>query len=201
MWLNEEFPNISARAAAEKAEIFFGDETGIQNSANYLRGYSPVGCTPVVRVESKKMRINLISAVSNRGKLHFLLYKDSMNSKRLIDFMKRLIKNALKEKGEDAKAKVFLILDNLKVHHSEEVTTWLKKRKSKIEVFFLPSYAPEYNPDELLNSDLKRSIGSRPMSRSEEDLERSTRSRLRHLRRNEHKVKSFFGGKYTKYAA
>ena len=123
-WLKVEFPGINERAKAENAEIFFGDETGIQNTANYAKGYAPVGQTPVVKVESKKMKLNMLSAISNRGKLRFIIYKDSMNSNKLIDFMRRLI--------YDVKKKVFLILDNLRVHHSKKVRAWLEKHKAGI---------------------------------------------------------------------
>jgi transposase len=154
-WLNEEFPGIAKRAKEEQAEIFFGDETGIQNTANYVKGYAPIGKTPFVDIDSKKMKINMLSAISKRGKLRFVLYKDNMNAEKLIDFMRRLV--------QDTKQKVFLILDNLRVHHSKKARAWLKKHKAEIEVFYLPPYAPEYNPDELLNSDLKRGVGNRRM--------------------------------------
>jgi hypothetical protein len=155
-WLNEEFPGISERAKAENAEVFFGDETGIQNTANYAKGYAPIGKKPIVRVESKKMKINMLSAVSKRGKLRFVLYKDNMNADKLVDFMRRLVK--------DTDKKVFLILDNLRVHHSKKVTAWLAEHKSGIEVFYLPPYASEYNPDALLNSDLKRGVGNKAIN-------------------------------------
>ena len=148
-WLNSEFPGITARAEEEKA---FGDETNIQNTANYARGYAPKGKTPVIQTEAQKLKIEMLSAISKQGKLHFLLYKNSMNSDKLIDFMTRLI--------ADSKKKVFLILDNLRVHHSKAVAAWLEEHKEQIELFFLPPYAPEYNPDELLNSDLKRNAGA-----------------------------------------
>ncbi len=157
-WLNKEFPGISKRADEENAEIFFGDETNIQNTMNYLRGYAPKGKTPVVRTESQKFKVNMLSAVSKRGKLRFMLYKDNMNAGSLIDFMRRLI--------ADSKKKVFLILDNLRVHHSSKVTEWVEKHKDKIELFYLPPYAPEYNPDEHVNSDLKRSVGQKVSPRS-----------------------------------
>ena len=99
------------------------------------------------------MKINMLSAISCQGKLRFVLYKDNMNADKQIDFMARLVR--------DSSRKVFLILDNLRVHHAKKVTNWLTERKDKIEVFFLPPYAPEYNPDELLNSDLKRGVGKR----------------------------------------
>lgn len=125
-WLNEEFPGISKRAKQEDAEIFFGDETGVQNTANYAKGYAPIGQTPVVKAESKKMKINMLSAISNRGKLRFIIYKDIMNSDKFIDFCGRLIR--------DIKKKVFLVVDNLRVHQSKKVKAWLAKHKDRIEV-------------------------------------------------------------------
>jgi transposase len=191
-WLNVEFPGISERAKAENAEIFFGDETGIQNTANYARGYAPIGQTPVVRIESQKIKLNMLSAISNRGKLRFLIYKDNMNSDKLIDFMRRLI--------NDTKKKVFLVLDNLRAHRSKKVKEWLEKHNDEIEVFYLPPYAPEYNPDELLNSDLKRNIGKRPMPRSEKALEHNVRSHMKSLQLRPDKIRSFFRAKTTTYA-
>ena len=71
--------------------MFFGDETGLQNTSNYAKGYAPIGKTPVVKTEAKHIRISMLSAVSHRGKLRFVLYKDNMNADRLIDFMRRNI--------------------------------------------------------------------------------------------------------------
>jgi transposase len=191
-WLNIEFPNISKRAKAEKAEIFFGDETGVQNTANYARGYAPVGQTPVVRIESAKMKINMLSAISNRGKLRFVLYKDTMNSDKLINFMQRLVK--------DTNKKVFLILDNMRAHRSKKVTAWLENHKAQIEVFYLPPYSPEYNPDELVNSDLKRSIGKRAMPYSVEELEHNVRSHMKSVQLKPEKILSCFKTDFTSYA-
>lgn len=192
-WVESEFPGISARAKEENAEIFFGDETGLQNQSTYLRGYAPIGQTPVVRTEAKYIKINMLSAISNRGKLRFVLYKDNMNSDKLIDFMRRLV--------HDSNKKVFLILDNLRVHHAKKVKAWLEKHKDKIEVFYLPPYAPEYNPDELLNSDLKRGISKRLSPRSESELEHNVRSHLKSVQLKADKIKGFFGARTTSYAA
>ena len=192
-WVEREFPGIKERAKAENAEIFFGDECGIQNIANNIKGYAPIGCTPIVRVESKKIKINMLSAVSARGKLRFLLYKDNMSPDKLIDFMRRLVK--------DTTRKVFLILDNLRTHHSKIVRAWLEKHKEEIEVFFLPPYAPEYNPDELLNAHLKKVLSKRTTPRSEEELERNVRSHLKKVQMNPGKVQSFFHAPATIYAA
>lgn len=65
-----------------------------------------------------------------------------MNADLLIDFMMRLV--------NDAKRKVYLILDNLRVHHAKPVKEWLEAHKKMIEVFYLPAYSPELNPEEYL---------------------------------------------------
>jgi transposase len=140
-WLEEEYPAIKLSAQNERAEIFWGDETGIQNECNYAKGYAPKGKTPEALLgSSHKMRVNMMSAINNQGKLRFMIYEETMTQQRLIEFMKRLIG------GKDKK--VYFILDNLKVHHGKKVQEWLKKHEEKIKVYYLPSYSPEHNPDE-----------------------------------------------------
>jgi len=151
-WLDEVYPKIEQQARKEQAEIYWGDETGMENTDYQARGFAPKGSTPVVRLNAKKSRINMVSAISNRGTLRFMFYKQAMNSDCLITFMKRLIK--------DAPKKVYLILDNLRVHHSKAVKAWLEEHSDEIAVFYLPSYSPELNPDEYLNGDLKRHVRS-----------------------------------------
>lgn len=135
----------------------------------------------------------MLSAISKRGKLRFMLYKDSMNTDKLIDFMTRLI--------TDSKKKVFLVLDNLRVHHAKKVTAWLEKHKDRIEIFYLPPYAPEYNPDELLNSDIKRNAGAKKSPRTQAELEANVQNRLDYLAAAPSVIASFFQAPFTRYAA
>jgi len=138
-WLEEEYPSIQKQASNENAEIHWGDETGVKNSCNHGRSYSPKGKTPVKLSMSKRFSINMISTVTNTGKVQFMVYSDTMNSDKLIEFLQQLTKGSTK--------KIYLILDNLKVHHSKPVKEWLAENENKIKVFFLPSYSPERNPD------------------------------------------------------
>lgn len=184
-WLNKEYPAIHRKAKAENAEIFWGDETAVQNVANYVRGYAPKGQTPVVKVQAKKMHINMISAISNRGELRFLLYSEAINSERLIGFMEALIKTA---NGR----KVYFILDNLRVHHSKQVSQWVDDHKDKIALFHLPPYSPEYNPDEYLNNDLKQSIGTQAMVQDIQELEANTSAFMGLLSDDPDHVKAYF---------
>lgn len=164
----------------------------MQNTANYIKGYAPIGKTPVLKVEVKKLKLNMLSAISNKGKLRFTISKESVNADILIDFMKRLIK--------DTGRKVLLILDNLRVHHSKKVTAWLDEHKQEIELFYIPPYSPEYNPDGYLNRELKRAMSKRPIPKSEKVLCSNARSVLKQTQMNPDKVKSYFGSKFAKYA-
>ena len=190
-WLNTTYPSIKVRAGQENAEIYWGDETGIQNTPDYLRGYAPIGQTPEVRVEAQKFKANMLSAISNQGKLRFNIY-EKLSPDVLIDFMRRLV--------NDTKRKVFLILDNLRTHHSKKVQAWLERHKNEIEVFYLPPYSPEYNPDEFLNGDLKRDIGNRMMPHTKEDIKKNIRSYMKSLQLKPHKIISFFKAPSVVYA-
>lgn len=192
-WLETEYPILMARAKKEKAVIHWGDETGLQTDAYRVRGFAPQGKTPVVRLPAKKSSVNMISAITNQGLVRFMMYRENMTSQLLIKFMSRLVK--------DTDQKVFLILDNLRSHHSKKVKQWLEEHQEEIMVFYLPSYAPELNPDEYLNGDLKGRVHSGQPARSQNDLEYKTRSFMRKLQKRPEHVRSYFRHPMVKYAA
>lgn len=192
-WLTTEYPHIRRNAKKEKAEIYWGDETGIQNEANRTMGYALKGTRPVLKISAKKAHISMISAITNGGKVRFMLYRESMTSARLINFMGRLMK--------DAGRKVYLILDNLRAHHSKKVSRWLEKKRDQIAVFYLPAYAPELNPDEYLNNCLKQKVHSGTQARTAKDLKRKAESFMRTLIRRPHQVKKYFEHPAVSYAA
>ena len=192
-WLEVEYPKIKARAKAENAEINWGDETGCQNESNYVKGYAPCGKTPVLPVGNEHLRVNMISAITNQGKLRFMFYREKMDGKMLIKFMRRLIKESMR--------KIFFIIDNLKAHHAKIVTAWVEKHKSEIEVFYLPNYAPEYNPDERLNGNLKRKLADKGFSKNVDELESKARGSMKFFQKNPVHVASFFQDKSVKYSA
>jgi transposase len=192
-WLDETYPGIAERAKTEAAEIHWGDETGLLNNAYYHRSYAPAGQTPAVRLPSKRERVSMISTVTNQGKVRFMLYENAMNAKTLIKFMTRLIK--------DAERKVFLILDNLRTHHSKPVGEWLEEHENQIEVFFLPSYSPELNPDEYLNRDLKLNVHKSKPARTKSQLKRKTIGHLRKLQKLPNRIMKYFKDPNIAYAA
>lgn len=193
VWLDNEYPKIKKKAKQEGAEIYWGDETGVRSDCQHGRGYSPKGKTPVIRLSAKRTSCNMISAITNQGKVRFQIYESNMNAKLLIDFMRRLIR--------DAKRKVLLILDNLRVHHAKKVKIWVSENKENIEVFYLPAYSPELNPDEYLNCDLKAGVHSGPPARDKNQLKKKIRGHMRMLQRNQDRVASYFRHPKIKYAA
>ena len=192
-WIDEQYPTIVQKAKKEKAEIHWGDETGLCNDCQHGRSYAPRGKTPAIRLPAKRERINLISSITNQGKVRFMIYHDAMNSRTCIKFLKRLIK--------DVGHKIFLILDNLRVHHSKVVKEWLEEHKDEIELFFLPSYSPELNPDEYLNCDLKAGVHSGVPSRTKMHLKKKAISHLRMLQKKPTRVKQYFRHPRIAYAA
>ena len=183
-FMKKEYPAIAARAKREGAEIYWGDETGIDNREHYQRGFAPKGHPPVLPVESRKERVNMLSAITNKGKVRFMMFEDSMNQKKLIEFMRRMI--------VDVRAKVYLILDNLRSHHGKLVAAWLEKHKDRIEVFFLPPYSPELNPDEYFNHALKLDVHLGIAPRTKIEIRHKAESFVRRLQHDVDKVKAFF---------
>ena len=147
----------------------------------------------MVEVCSNRESLSLISAVTNQGKVRWMVFADALNAKVLTRFFKRLIR--------DAKRKVFLILDNLRVHHAKVVREWLEKQSEKLEVFFLPSYSPELNPDECLNADLKQAVTSKAPARAKGQLKKATVGHLRKLSKSPERIKKYFQHQPVRYAA
>lgn len=192
-WLDETYPEIAKKAKKENAEINWGDETGLCNDSQHGRSYAPKGKTPAICLNAKRERINLISSITNQGKVRFMIYDSTMNAQMFIKFCRRLIK--------DAGRKIFLILDNLRVHHSRIVKQWVEKHSDQIELFFLPSYSPELNPDEYLNCDLKAGVHSRAPARSKGQLKSKAISHLRMLQKKPNRVRKYFHHPKIAYAA
>lgn len=192
-WLDETYPEIKMKAKKEKAEIYWGDETGVRNDCQHSRGYAPKGKTPIVEVNAKRFSINMISAINNQGLVRFMVYRETMTARLFLRFLKRLIK--------DSGRKVYLILDNLRVHHAKLVKAWVERHKKEIELFFLPSYSPDLNPDEYLNCDLKSGIKKSAPARNEGELKGKVLAHMRMLQKKPERVRKYFRHPSIQYAA
>lgn len=192
-WLDEEYPAVKDRAQQENAEIYWGDETGVKNQCNHGRSYAPRGKTPVKESMSKRFSVNMVSAITNQGKVQFMIYSENMNADKFIEFMQQLIKSSSR--------KVYLILDNLRVHHSKIVKSWEEENKDKIALFFLPSYSPEKNPDEYLNCDLKQGLSAKKSPKNKETLQSNVQNHMVMLQNTPDRVTKYFKHKDIQYAA
>lgn len=193
-WLDDEYPAIEQRAKAEGGEIHWGDETALVNTDVRGRSYAPAGKTPVAyAVGGTRQKLSMIATVSNQGKARWMIIDEAFNSDRLIEFLEALVK--------DAGKKVFLVLDNLRVHHSKPVKAWVAERKHKIELFYLPSYSPELNPEERLNADLKHAMGSKVPARTKAKLRNAAIEHMSELEKSPERIKAFFQDPKVRYAA
>lgn len=193
-WLEETYPAIEARAKVEKALIFWGDEMGLRSDHQAGRSYSPRGKTPIVKVSGKRFSCNMISALSNKGELMFSVFEGSFMVAVFLRFLERMLKQM---KGR----KVFLVVDGHPVHKAKLVKAWLEERKDLIELFFLPGYSPELNPDELLNQELKATVFSQGRPSSRDDLKHKLKAKLHSIQKQPHKVKAYFQKQPVRYAA
>src|SRR5689334_13655610 len=192
-WLERDYPAIARRARAAKAVIYWGDETGLSNQDQVGRSWAPKGETPVVARTAKRTTRSMIAAVSNRGLMRFMFYEKALNADLFLAFLRRLTK--------DAGRKVILIVDNLKVHKAGRVRAWLESHRHEIELVYLPSYAPDHNPVEHLNNDLKQQLRQQPQPDGKDELIRNARSVLRGIQRSPERVRAYFKPEPVRYAA
>ena len=193
-WLQGEYPAIEQRARVEGAEIHWGDETALVNTDVRGRSYAPAGKTPVaMAIGGTRQKLSMIATVTNQGKTRWMIIDDAFDADKLIEFLQALI--------QDAGKKVFLILDNLRVHHSKLVKAWVTEREDQIELFYLPSYSPQLNPEERLNADLKQEMGKRVPVRTKARLRDAANQHMTMLEQCPERVIGYFQDRRVRYAA
>ena len=192
-WLAEQYPAIAKRAKAENAEIHWGDEMGLRSDHQTGASYGKKGKTPVIPGTGQRFRCNMISTITNHGRLAFMVFPQTFTAAVMIDFLKRLIRHAGR--------KVFLIVDGHPVHRSKKVKRWLEAHTAGIQLFYLPGYSPELNPDELLNQDVKSNALGRRRPQDRNELINTVRSYLRSTQKQPQIVKNYFKQEDVSYAA
>lgn len=192
-WLEEEYPAVAARAEREGAVVYWCDETGVGADEHPRLGYARRGEPAVMDVPSPHLRINLVSAVGNDGKVHFMTYKGSMDGDRFTTFLGRLLRSTT--------GKIFLIVDRLQVHRKAAVRAWAEARGDRLELFFLPASSPESNPDEYLNNDLEGNVHDAGLPNDKDELRSRVQRFMRRLARTPEHVMSYFRHPDVAYAA
>jgi len=191
-WMKKEYPHIAKRAKKEGAEIWFGDEAGIRSDQHAGTTWAEKGKTPKVETTGARFGLNVISAISRRGELRFLCVEGKVNAEVFLGFLKRLVSTASR--------KVFLIVDGHPTHKAKLVGKYLEEEKGKIEMFFLPPYSPQLNPDEHVWCDLKKNSIGRKIITGPDMLKNAVISFMRSLQKNPSKVRSYFMAPETRYA-
>jgi transposase len=190
-WKENTYPKIRKDAAAQGARVFFADESVIRTDFHAGTTWAPVGQTPVVESTGDRKSVMMASAVSPRGELRFHIHEGSFKSEHFIDFCKQLM--------NDSPGNTFLIVDGSSVHKAAKVKRFVQATEGKLQLFFLPPYSPDLNPDEWVWKNVKHDTIGRTVIRGKDDLKAKAISALRHLQKTPQKVRGFFGDPKLSY--
>lgn len=192
-WLEEEFPAIKREAARCEGEIYFGDEAGIRSHYHSGTTWAPKGKTPVVRATGARFRFNMISAVSPKGMLRFMVVEGTVGADQFIEFIKRL--------AHGTKRRIFLIIDGHPTHKAKKVRGFLESLNGQVSLHLLPGYSPELNPDEWVWRNLKSGVMGKLQHLTKQSMKMEAVSHLCRLQNQPDIVRSFFHSETTRYAA
>lgn len=196
-WLKGEYPAIKRRAKRENALILWGDEMGLRSDDPVGRTYAPRGDTPAVPASGNRFGCNMISAIGNLGQLWFMVFAGRLDAGMFVAFLGRLLRAV-------DRPRVFLIVDSHPAHKAAKVRRWIgqrPERSGRLELFFLPGYSPELNPDECLNQDTKQAMRKTPRPRDQGEMMNNVRTHLRRRQKRPDVVRRFFEEEHVRYAA
>lgn len=191
-WLQKQFPAIKQEGKKEKREIYFSDEAGFHATAQYGSTWAPKGETPIIKTSGKREKVNVISAVNNKGKLRFMLYEKSFNGTIFIQFLKRLMYNQ--------KTPITLIVDGHKSHFTKPVKQYIATTKGQLKIYQLPSYSPELNPDELVWNNAKQKVAKAKHTPSKKTFKEKVKNVMNEIQKNTTLTKAFFCEPNVAYA-
>jgi transposase len=190
-WKHDTYPSVARRAKKRGAEIYFWDESGFRADAVQGQTWGAKGQTPIVAVPGQRQSVSAASAVNAKGGFWFATYKGGMSAELFIAMLKALMRHRKKP--------VFLVLDSLPAHKAKIVQNHVASTKGKLELYFLPGYAPELNPDELVWNYMKRTGTAKSPLAAGESLHDRIDEELLQIRKNSALVRSFFKAEYVSY--
>src|SRR6516162_1921137 len=183
-WKRETYPSIAAAAKRNDAEIYFWDESGFRADVVQGTTWGVKGQTPVVEVPGKRQSISAASAVNSKGGFWFATYQGGMSAELFLAMIKLIMRGRRRP--------LYLVLDSLPAHRAKVVRDYVEGTDGKLKLFYLPGYAPELNPDELVWSYVKRTgTAKRPLA-SDELLQDRIEADLINLQNNRGLIRSFF---------
>lgn len=193
-WLRQEYPKIKKIAQSLDAEIFFGDAAHMRSDHHAGKTWGRKGETPVVEATGARHGLSLISAITSKGHMRFMVKeKGGVNAEVFIDFLKRLVAGA--------KRMIFLIVDRGPAHRAKKTKAFVETISDKLRLFYLPPYSPDRNPDELVWKHLKADTVGRMVVTGKADFKAKVLGSMRSLQKNPDKIRSFYQKPSLKYAA
>jgi transposase len=182
-WAQEEFPAIVRQMHRRQSTLLFEDETGVHEDGPVARTWGARGRTPVVQVTGRRDRVNVISAISPRGRLWFRCYRGTLNAARFVGFLKALL--------HDVRGEIDLVLDRHPAHVAAATRRFVHAHRARLRLHFLPGYAPDLNPDEHVWTHLKALFRRQPL-RPEEDLGSAVDASMTMIQEDRRLVRKFF---------
>lgn len=193
LWLDKEYPAIKKRAAKENATIYFEDEVGMRSDHQAGKSYAPKGQTPVIKKTGQRFSLNMVSAISNKGHVEFMILDGTFNGSVFLEFLAQLIKYK--------QQKIFLVVDGHSAHKTKVVNAWLEENKSRIEIFFLPPYSPELNAQEYVNQDLKTNVIGKKRPINKAQMRNNVEEFMNKRKNDRRQVQKYFHVSHVQYAA
>lgn len=193
-WLKKDYPTIKREAKKEARSIYFGDEAGFHSTALYGGTWAPKGKTPIIKSTGQRIKINCISALTNKGSLRFMLYEGNFNSERFLEFLKRLLHKQSQP--------VTLIVDGHSTHKTKLVKEFISSTNGKLKLYYLPPYSPELNPDELVWNNAKQKVSKRKhqTQTNKTTFKEKVQKTMTEIQKNKTLVKSFYFEPNVAYA-
>src|SRR5271169_1981798 len=193
-WLKTEYPKIKKMAQMQGADIYFGDAAHMRSDHHAGRTWGKKGETPVVETTGARHGISLISAITSKGHMRFMIKESGgVNADVFIEFLKRLLIGA--------KRKIFLIVDRGPAHRAKKTKAFVETLSGKLMLFFLPPYSPDRNPDELVWKHLKADTVGRMATTSKIDFKEKVVASMRSLQKRPDKISAFYQKPSLRYAA
>jgi transposase len=193
-WLKTEYPKIKKMAQMQGADIYFGDAAHMRSDHHAGRTWGKKGETPVVETTGARHGISLISAITSKGHMRFMIKESGgVNADVFIEFLKRLLIGA--------KRKIFLIVDRGPAHRAKKTKAFVETLGGQLMLFFLPPYSPDRNPDELVWKHLKADTVGRMATTSKVDFKEKVVASMRSLQKRPDKISAFYQKPSLRYAA
>jgi transposase len=190
-WKEKEYPALKKRANRLGADIFFLDEAGIRSDGPLDRTGGAKGQTPVVPTSGQRQSVNAISAVNAKGAFWYSVYTGRFNAGRFVEFLRAFMRTRPR--------RVFLVVDGHPAHRAKMINKYIESTNGKLELHFLPGYAPELNPDEFVWGNLRAKGTSKKPLKKNESLRKRVENDLASIKKDKSLVRAFFGAPSVAY--